>query len=76
VGNAPFSFDGHMGTLCHLRVTSTNFQHVMNVDVCDIIQTVVPTIPFQLKFIMKCSGMQILKKNTGEYEQWELSEQW
>jgi len=40
---------------------------VMNVDVRDIIQAVVPTIAFQLKFITKCSGMQILKKYTGEY---------
>ena len=53
-----------------------SFQHVVkNVDVCDIIQTVVPTVAFQLKFITKCNGMQILKKNTGEYEQLELSEQ-
>jgi len=53
-----------------------SFQHVvMNIDVCDVVQTVVPTIAFQLKFIAKCSGMQILKKNSGKYEQLELSEQ-
>ena len=53
-----------------------SFQHVvMNADVCDVIQTVVPTVAFKLKFITKCSGMQILKKNIGEYEQLELSEQ-
>jgi hypothetical protein len=54
-----------------------SFQHViMNVDIRDIIQTMVPTIALQLKFITKCSGMHILKKYTGEFEQFELSEQW
>lgn len=48
---------------------------VMNVDVCDVIKTVVPPIVLQLKFITKCSGLHILKKNTEEYEQLELSEQ-